>query len=180
MTDHKLFYYPYASFTYAQLPLLKVAALYSDKLTLLDPVGASWDTVGADSIARDAVRQLEDAGILEIVTPATVLAQYAAPIAAAIRRDLSDRKFLDLCVAHASASGKQRWRLSLAKVPQDLCRPTRPCAVWWVTSRAKWRATQTSTKNAWAEIRASTASLPKQAERTTSTAKALASNVERE
>ena len=120
MTEHNLFYYPYASFTNAQLPLLKVAALYFDKLTILDPVGASWDTIGADHVARDAVRLLKDAGILEIVTPATVLAKYEAPIAEAIRRDMSDREFLDLCEAQSRASGKQRWTLSLAKVPQDL------------------------------------------------------------
>lgn len=42
MTEHNLFYYPYASFTNAQLPLLKVAALYFDKLVTLDSVGASW------------------------------------------------------------------------------------------------------------------------------------------
>jgi hypothetical protein len=41
MTTHSLFYYPYASFTNAQLPLLKVAAVWFDKLVLLDPVGAS-------------------------------------------------------------------------------------------------------------------------------------------
>jgi hypothetical protein len=56
MTDHNLFYYPYASFTNAQLPLLKVAALYFDKLVILDPVGASWDTVGADHLARHLTR----------------------------------------------------------------------------------------------------------------------------
>jgi hypothetical protein len=120
MTEHNLFYYPYASFTNTQLPLLKVAALYFDKLTILDPVGASWDTIGADHVARDAVRQLKDAGILEIVTPATVLTQYQASIAAAIRRDMGDREFLDLCHAHSLATGKQRWTLSLAKVPQNL------------------------------------------------------------
>jgi hypothetical protein len=120
MTEHNLFYYPYASFKDAQLPLLKVAALYFDKLVLLDPVGASWDTIGADHIARDAVRQLKDAGILEIVTPATVLAKYEAPIAAAIRRDMADREFLELCEAESRATGKQRWTLSLAKVPQDV------------------------------------------------------------
>jgi hypothetical protein len=81
-------YYPsnlfyYASFTNAQLPLLKVAALWFDKLVIRDPVGASWDTVGADHIARDAVRQLKDTGIPEIVTPATVLAKYEALIAGA-------------------------------------------------------------------------------------------------
>jgi hypothetical protein len=120
VTEHILFYYPYASFTNAQLPLLKVAALYFDKLMLLDPVGASWDTVGADHIALDAVRLLEGAGILEIVTPATVLAKYERPIAEAIRRDMEDREFLDLCDAQSQASGKQRWTLSLAKVPQDV------------------------------------------------------------
>jgi hypothetical protein len=56
INDHNLFYYPYASLTNAQLPLLKVAALYFDKLVILDPVGASWDTIGADHLARDAVR----------------------------------------------------------------------------------------------------------------------------
>lgn len=42
MTDHNLFYYPYASFINSQLPLLKVAALYFDKLVILDPVGTIW------------------------------------------------------------------------------------------------------------------------------------------
>lgn len=42
MTDQYLSYYPYASFTNTQLPLVKVAALYFDKLVILDPVGASW------------------------------------------------------------------------------------------------------------------------------------------
>jgi hypothetical protein len=120
MTEHNLFYYPYASFTNAQLPLLKVAALYFDKLYILDPVGASWDTIGTDHFARDAAQQLRDAGILETVTPATVLAKNQTLIAEAIRRDMRDGEFLELCEAHSQASGKQRWTLSLAKVPQDL------------------------------------------------------------
>ena len=41
MTDHGLVYYPYASFTNAQLPLLKVAALYFDKLVILELGDAS-------------------------------------------------------------------------------------------------------------------------------------------
>ena len=49
-----LLYYPYASFTNAQLPLLKVAALYFHKLVILDPVGASWETVGPDYPVRMA------------------------------------------------------------------------------------------------------------------------------
>ena len=79
MTEHNLFYYPSASLTNAQLPLLKVAALYFHKLVLLDPVGASWDTVGGDHFARDAVRLLKHAGILEIVTPANGAGEVQRP-----------------------------------------------------------------------------------------------------
>jgi hypothetical protein len=99
MTECILFYYPYASFTNAQLLLLKVAALYFDKLYLLDPVGASWATIGADYPAREAVKQLQDAGILQMITPTDVLAKQAGPITDAIRRDMRDREFLDLCEA---------------------------------------------------------------------------------
>ena len=66
------------------------------------------------------MRQLKDAGILEVVTPATVLAKYERPIADAIRRDMVEREFLDLCDAQSQASGKRRWTLALAKVPQEL------------------------------------------------------------
>ena len=52
----------------AQLSLLKVAVLYFDKLAILDPVGASLATIGADHHARDAVKQLQEAGILQTVT----------------------------------------------------------------------------------------------------------------
>jgi hypothetical protein len=48
MTDHNFFYYPYACFTNARFPLLKVAALYVGKLVLLDPVSASRETSIAD------------------------------------------------------------------------------------------------------------------------------------
>lgn len=36
MSDHSIFYYPYASFTEKQSTLLEVAALYFDKLYILD------------------------------------------------------------------------------------------------------------------------------------------------
>lgn len=120
MTEHNLFYYPYASFNNAQLPLLKVAALYFDKLVILDPVGASWDTIGADFRVRDTVILLKDAGILEVVSPATVLAKYEVQLTEAIRRDVGNDEFLAVCDAHARESGKQRWTLSLAKVPKDV------------------------------------------------------------
>jgi hypothetical protein len=81
-------------------------------------MGMSWATVGTDHVARDAITLLKDAGILEVVTPADVLGKYAGPLTEAIRRDMADREFLELCDAQAKATGKQRWTLSLAKVPQ--------------------------------------------------------------
>ena len=120
MAEHKLFYYPYASLTNAQLPLLKVAALYFDKLVILDPVGASFDTIGADYFAREAVTLLEKEGILELVAPGAVLAKYEAAVAEAIRRDMADDEFIALCDAQTRATGKQTWTLSLAKTPKDV------------------------------------------------------------
>jgi hypothetical protein len=120
VAEHTLFYYPYASLTNAQLPLLKVAVLYFDKLVILDPVGASWNSIGADHFARDAVKLLADEQILKVVTPGEVLAKYGAAMAAAIRRDMADHEFVELCDAHAQATGKQTWTLSLAKMPKDL------------------------------------------------------------
>jgi hypothetical protein len=70
MTEHNLSYSPYGSFTDRRLPLLKVAALWFDKLVILDRVGACSQTIGADYIARDTVQQLKGAVVLEIVTPA--------------------------------------------------------------------------------------------------------------
>jgi hypothetical protein len=120
MNEHSLFYYPYASLTSKQLALMKVAALYFDKLYLLDPVGASWDTVGADHEARQAIKMLSAENILETVTPADVLAKYARSLTETIRQDMGDREFLELCEAQSRTSGKQRWTLSLAKVPLDV------------------------------------------------------------
>lgn len=116
MADHDLFYYPYSSLTDQQLPLLKVAALYFDKLYMLDPVGASWATIGADYWARDAIQLLEHEGILQILTPAEVLAKHSAAMKEAIVRDMRDPEFLQLC----DRRGNDRWTLSLAKVPDDL------------------------------------------------------------
>ncbi len=120
MAEHELLYFPYASLTDAQLPLLKVAALYFDKLAILDPAGASWNTIGADDVARGALKELTDAGLLEVVRPADVLQRFSAPMLDAIRRDLSDPEFVKLCEGHAARTGKQRWTLALAKVPQEL------------------------------------------------------------
>ena len=86
MTEHNLFYYPYASLTDEQLPLLKAAALYFDKLYILDPIGASWDTIGAEHHARHGMMLLRDEGILEVISPSDVLARFETQIAEAICR----------------------------------------------------------------------------------------------
>lgn len=120
MTAHKLFYYPYASLTDQQLPLFKVAALYFDKLIVLDPAGASRGTVGADDVARRGITLLKDAGILEVVAPGDALADYGDALTRAVRRDMADREFLELCHVQARATQEHRWTLALAKVPQQL------------------------------------------------------------
>jgi hypothetical protein len=120
MTPHRLYYYPYASFTNQQLPLLKVAAVWFDELVILDPIGASLHSIGVDPGVSQAVQLLRQEGILRIVDPATVLQTFEGPMAAAIRADLADPAFLQLCQDHAEVTGHQRWTLSLAKVPQDL------------------------------------------------------------
>ena len=71
MTEHNLFYYPYASFTNAQLPLLKVAALYFYKLVILDPASASWATTDAEQHTR-GWHAGEGQGVLQAVTVVNV------------------------------------------------------------------------------------------------------------
>src|SRR5215208_7201823 len=93
MTEHNLFYYPYASFTNIRLPLLKVAVVYFDKLIILDPGGASWATIDADYYDRDAVVQLKDAEIL---------AKFAGP---------------RLCVHHGHS--RRRMAAGLAQRPKN-------------------------------------------------------------
>jgi hypothetical protein len=71
--------------------------------------------VGADHLARDAITLLEHAGILEVVMPADV--PYTGPLLEDSPRH-GNREFLEFC--DAQATGKQRWSLSHAKVPQQL------------------------------------------------------------
>jgi hypothetical protein len=94
-----------------------VAALYFDKLAIHDPVSASWATIGADHHALEFAKQLQDADLLHTVTPADVLAKYAAPITDTIRQDMRDRQSLNLCEA---PRGERSLTLSPAKVPQDM------------------------------------------------------------
>lgn len=117
MTAHTLFYYPYATMTDAQLPLLKATALYFDKLLVLDPESASWGTIGADAAASEAMIRLEAEGLFEKVAPETVLASYADALLASVAADCRDPEFVEIC----KRSGKaDRWTLALAKVPEKL------------------------------------------------------------
>ena len=68
MTEHSVFYYPYASFTDVQAPLLKAVALYFDKLYILDPEKASSGDIGIGAVAKDVkLLELRDVGLLERV-----------------------------------------------------------------------------------------------------------------
>ena len=115
MLEHALFYYPYASLGRQQQLLLRATALYFDRLYLLDPAKASFGSVGPGNLDAD-VRLLEREGLLERVAPENVLHQHEAAIAAAIRDDLSDPGFRQLC----AEKGNSRWTLALAKVPQAI------------------------------------------------------------
>ena len=101
MAGHELFYVPYATLTDKQLPLLKVAALYFDRFWLLDPDGASWNTIGADDDVRDGLRLLGPSGIVDVISPTDVLAKYERELSEAVRGDLADPAFLELCSSHA-------------------------------------------------------------------------------
>lgn len=120
MTENRLFYYPYATMFDAQLPLLKIAALYFDKLILLDPRDATWHRVGPDPGALDEVLLLERHGLLERVSPTAVFEDYSSAFAQAVREDIRDPEFLRLCSNQARRTGWHIWSLALAKVPGDL------------------------------------------------------------
>jgi len=116
MTEHSIYYYPYASFRDRQAPLLKAAAFYFDKLYILDPVKASWDAVGPGPVIQD-MQLLESEGILVRISPEEVLNKYEQAIANAIRADVGNREFVHLC---DTASSKNAWTLALAKIPKAI------------------------------------------------------------
>ena len=116
MNDHTIFYYPYASFTDSQAPLLKAVALFFDKLYILDPEKASGGMIGAGPVAKD-VALLESVGILERVAPEEVLHDYEKEITDAISADMLDPEFTNLCDSPGLPS---LWQLALAKVPEGI------------------------------------------------------------
>jgi len=113
MGQHSVFYYPYASFGAEQSLLLKAAALYFDKLYILDPLKASWATIGPGEREAD-LKLLESEGILERIAPEDVLLFNEKIISDTIEADLADAEFLKLCAGRET----KRWTLALAKVPQ--------------------------------------------------------------
>jgi hypothetical protein len=123
MSEHSIFYYPYADFKNEQLPLLKVAALYFDKLYILDPHKASYApnsvTLEIDGTVENNLRLLADPSIsiLKYISPAEVLGKYEQEIAKAVRADMEDEAFQSLCRASWQAA---RWELALEKVTKEL------------------------------------------------------------
>ncbi len=117
MTKHNLYYYPYATMTDAELPLLKASALYFDKLYILDPEAASWGTVGADAAAGEAMIRLAAEGVFERLRPEEAIESHGDRLLEAVREDCRDPEFLKLC---QDSGKKSSWTLALAKVPLQL------------------------------------------------------------
>jgi hypothetical protein len=116
MSEHSIFYYPYASFSDDQKLLMKATALYFDKLYVLDPFKASYDGIGPGNKSQH-LNMLEKEGIIERVSPEIVLHDYEDAITNAIRFDLNDPEFIKLCKMSSKA---QHWTLALAKVPKEI------------------------------------------------------------
>ena len=72
---------------------------------ILDPIGASFHTNGVDPSISQAVKLLQQDGILKMVDPATVLQAYEGSMAEAIRAELADPAFLQLFLGHAQGHG---------------------------------------------------------------------------
>ena len=119
MTTHSIFYYPYASFMSDQSPLLKVAAIYFDKLYILDPEKSTSGIIGIEEpeVAKDvALLEHKDVEILERIAPEEVVEKYEPAIAKAVRDDLRDKEFVE----HCATSDKDHWTIALAKIPKDI------------------------------------------------------------
>ena len=96
MTEHSIFYYPYASFKGEQQLILKAAAHYFDKLHILNPSKANWAGIGQSPLSHD-LELLEQEKILVRIAPEDILHKYENCIAESIRSDLEDPEFLKLC-----------------------------------------------------------------------------------
>src|SRR5688572_29344886 len=121
MNQQTIFYYPYASFKNEQLPFLKTAALYFEKIFILDPEKSGYGQQGfgfGDEGMEKEIAVLESTSILQRIKPEEVLAAFQSEITNSIQSDLSDPVFRDLC--DNNPDNKSKWLLSLAKVPKEL------------------------------------------------------------
>ncbi len=71
MTKYSIFYYPYATFKGEQELLLKAAALYFDKLYILDPSKVNWARIGQSPLSNDL-----DLAIISPEMPMEEILQY--------------------------------------------------------------------------------------------------------
>ena len=121
MNEHSIFYYPYCSFKEQQSPLLMAAALYFDKMFILDPFkavgGASGLGLDVGHTTEKAVKLLEEAKLIERISPHEILSEYEDQISSAIDEDMKDEEYLALCKTYGKAY--QEWVVALAKVPKD-------------------------------------------------------------
>ena len=116
MNPHSVFYYPYATLGKQQKPLLNAAALYFDKIYILDPDKANWDGIGLSPLDEE-LKLLQEANILERITPEEILVKYEASITNSIEADLRNQEFLDICKNYTH---KRYWTLALSKIPENL------------------------------------------------------------
>jgi hypothetical protein len=119
--EHSIFYYPYANFTDNKSPLLKAAALYFDKLFILEPEKVYQGQTGTYELGKtdECVNFLRDKNrnIIEPIRPEEVLYQFEKEISDAIRGDLNDPEFVSLC----EKSGKHPyWKLAMEKIPKEI------------------------------------------------------------
>lgn len=119
MQYNSIFYYPYANFFNTKSPILKTAALYFDKLYILDPLKATYSKPGCLTLAKepDDILILEKEGILERIAPEEVIHKYEKEISKAIREDMKDLSFRQLC---EDKDSNGMWRLAVEKVPKDI------------------------------------------------------------
>lgn len=106
--------YLYAAATRSSVP--RAAALCFDELCILDPLKTNFGGIGAGPLANE-LHLLEEAGLLRRVAPEEVLHRYEQAIGDAIRADMQDPAFRQLC---QERGGAEQWTLALAKVLQAI------------------------------------------------------------
>ncbi len=113
-------YFPYANIRSAKT--LKTAVLYFDKIAVIDPRASFCGEAYAYHDFFDEPKRFKAEiemdmlireGILKIVDPAKVIADFGGEIMMGVIQDLHDQEFQRLCEAFASSP----WVISSAKLP---------------------------------------------------------------